>query len=218
MAKIVQAGMPVAGFGVHNYWVLLDNAGTKVGEIHGVATKDGVAQSWVIYNGKLEVRTDVTFNTFDTDQKKTVAMGTMEEMANIFEAGKMAAGYMNAQNLSYAAIPIASSSYNSNSAFSTVGKAMNINPNEIIPFSGVEPGKGRISLSDTVINFIQNFFGIGNVETGPPLIPAWPDELITGDGDLLTQESGSSHLRVAEQRYHEEPISLIGVEEVMVLS
>ncbi|MBD8566255.1 hypothetical protein IFU01_18515 [Oxalobacteraceae sp. CFBP 8763] len=194
---------------------MLDDAGNKVKEIHGVPEDaNGNIKAWA-FSGTLVVHNDITFGTFENDQKKTVMMGTMADMLNHFDAGNMALSHINSQRLAYVPLPSESSaSHNSNGAFSTVGKAMNVPDREIADFSGADPGKGKISLGDSIINFIHDFFGIGGGSTSGPYQPTWPENLTVDDGEILASmlNEHQSDYSTPEAEIREHMITLIGVE------
>lgn len=167
MAKIMQAAMPVAGLGVHNYLVLVDNSGNVVRELHGVAkAADGSLGSWTI-NGTLFASNAVTWNTYATDAKHELASGTMAQMSQIFSAGEACATSITDKAVSYNVFA-AGSSYNSNSAFITMAACMGLN-SKAADMPGFEPGVGKFVLSESEINAIKDLYRFDQP------IPTWPE-------------------------------------------
>lgn len=156
MATIVQAAMPVAGFGVHNYLALVDGSGNVVKELHGVArASDGTLASWTI-SGTLFATNSVSWNTFATDAKHQLASGTMDQMSRLFSAGEACATSITDKAVSYDVLA-SGSSYNSNSAFITMAACMGLD-SKTADMPGYEPGVSKFVLSESEIKAIKDLF------------------------------------------------------------
>ncbi|WP_374585322.1 hypothetical protein [Pseudoduganella sp.] len=167
MAKIIQAAMPVMGFGVHNYLALVDNSGNVVRELHGVARDgNGNLASWTT-TGTLFATNSVSWNTFSTDAKHELASGTMTQMSQLFSAGEACATSITEKAVTYGVLA-GGNSYNSNSAFISMAACMGLDT-KVADMPGYEPGVDKHVLTQSEINAIRDLFRFDLP------VPTWPE-------------------------------------------
>lgn len=181
MAKIVQAAMPVAGVGVHNYVALVNDAGQVIGEIHGTA-QNGTTLSNAM-SGDLYAGSDISWNTWATDEKHVMAQGSEADMKNLFEAGQEAAARITAGDYTYDLFA-SGDAFNSNSVFRTVATVMGLE-GAIADMSGWEPGVDETVLSWGEIDVIMELFGIVGGEKWDPF---W-DQSVEGGSIKIDDDS-----------------------------
>ena len=173
MAKIVQAAMPVAGLGVHNYIVLVNDAGQNVGEIHGTA-QNGQTFAGAM-TGELYAGTNISLGTWATDNKSVMAQGSFEQMLNLFNAGREGAERINEKDLNYGVLA-SGDTYNSNSVFRAIAESMGLGE-AIADMPGWEPGVDKSPLSWGEIQVIQDIFDVfGTDKDDDPFEDIWTDQ------------------------------------------
>ena len=164
----------VLGVAGHDFWVLRDEQGKALAELHGLATDRQTGEALTIgtdearhslraWNLALDgayaasVGTDVSRSTFieDNQQSRTVVIGDKDEILARWNTAVKAMPELNALNLNYPkyGFKVFGDTVNSNSAFRTFGELMSL-PVEGFP-GRVEPGLGNRMLSEERIEELR---------------------------------------------------------------
>ncbi|SEO38717.1 hypothetical protein SAMN05428959_107138 [Duganella sp. CF517] len=158
MAIIVASQSPALEFGGHDYWMLYDDFGNKVGELHGFAMNNGQITTTAV-SGTLYATNQYTMPVTNAPFE-TVLQGTLTELMPFWNAGVECANVINSLNLSYNAFSIDSLGFNSNNVYSTIGACFGVVAPNVGSIFTPTPGFGEIILSGSAISEVQTTFGI----------------------------------------------------------
>lgn len=156
-----------AGIAGHDFWVLRDEQGKALAELHGLATDRVTKKAITIgtneekhslrawhyphdpaYAGSLGVRPDSTTYINPDQPSRTVATGSKEEMLDRWNTAVRAVPELNELDLNYPAYGFKTfgETVNSNSTYRTFGELMDVPVND---FPGrIEPGIDNRMLSE----------------------------------------------------------------------
>lgn len=148
--KIVQATQSVAGFGNHNYLVLVGDTGRVMGQLHGWQVINGQVNVTGI-GGELGVRTDHVYAYSASTPQAVLFEGSAEVANQLWQAALDCGNEINSLGYSYNALN-SFGGHNSNAAFSTLAECMLLQP--VDPF-GLDPGLGDIILSEEAMDAIR---------------------------------------------------------------
>lgn len=135
----------------HNYWVLRNDAGERVGEIHGLAYNRETREIEPIGNSSHQLKvftygeTEVSKLYMEGQSAKSVFSGTQDEVLAKWNAGVVAGDKINELNITYNLLGGSSGDLktgNSNSVSNTLGAVMNVEtPN--LSWWTLNPGDGK---------------------------------------------------------------------------
>lgn len=176
MASIVAGQTAAFVAGGHNFWILKDDNGAVVSQIHG----------WGYQNGKLQLNAatgDLVATTNDIVDlsgayQQTVLQGSFTDLKNRWEAGKTCAEMITANEYSYNFLSLGSS-FNSNNVYSTVGKCMGLDGPRVGNALFL-PGLDEMILEQVVIEYVRERFGLSNVDDDDlpePSVPQTPETI-----------------------------------------
>ncbi|MGX0954927.1 hypothetical protein AB7M18_001055 [Pseudomonas viridiflava] len=152
----------ILGVAGHDFWVLRDEQGTALAELHGLATdrETGTAllvgtdetkhslRAWhfphdAAYAASVGVKVTSTSYIDDSQQSNTIAIGDKDEILARWNTAVKAIPELNALDLNYPdyGFKVFGDTVNSNSAFRTFGELMSL-PVEGFP-GRIEPGLGN---------------------------------------------------------------------------
>lgn len=164
----------ILGVAGHDFWVLRDEHGTALAELHGLATdrETGTAllvgtdetkhslRAWhfphdAAYAATVGVKVTSTSYIDDSQQSNTIAIGDKDEILARWNTAVKAMPELNALDLNYPdyGFKVFGDTVNSNSAFRTFGELMSL-PVEDFPGS-IEPGLGKRMLSQERIEELR---------------------------------------------------------------
>lgn len=179
MAYISAAQATAAGIGGHDYWILYDDFGNKIQEIHGFAMNGGTVDTTAI-SGSLYATTGYTMTSI---AQEVVLQGPLNELQAYWNAGIDCANLINMMSFDYNAFSIDILGYNSNNVYSTVGACMGVVPPNVgSPFT-LTPGYGEVILNQSMIDSVQTANGIAggsdrhkprDIEDMPQFVPEDP--------------------------------------------
>lgn len=164
--SIEARSLGVAGVAGHDYWVLRDEHGTALAELHGLATDRQTGEAIPIgtdeskhslrawhyphdagYANAIGAKPDSTSYIQEGQPARTVATGDKEQILARWNTAVSAVPELNAQDLNYPnyGFKVFGETVNSNSAYRTFGELMDVPVND---FPGrIEPGIGNRMLS-----------------------------------------------------------------------
>ena len=164
--SIEARSLGVVGIAGHNYWVLRDQDGKALAELHGLATdrNSGSAvpigtdeskhslRAWHYvhdeqYAASIGTKVDTTTYIAPDQPARTVATGSKDEILGRWAAAANAVQELNALDLNYPnyGFKVFGETINSNSAYRTFGELMDVPVNDFP--RRVEPGIGNRMLS-----------------------------------------------------------------------
>ncbi|MDV2449513.1 XVIPCD domain-containing protein [Xanthomonas hortorum] len=164
----------ILGVAGHDFWVLRDEQGTALAELHGLATdrETGTAllvgtdetkhslRAWhfphdAAYAASVGVKVTSTSYIDDSQQSNTIAIGDKDEILARWNTAVKAMPELNVLDLNYPdyGFKVFGDTVNSNSAFRTFGELMSL-PVEDFPGS-IEPGLGNRMLSEERIEELR---------------------------------------------------------------
>lgn len=156
--KIVEAQAPVLGAGGHNYWVLLDNSGNRVGELHGFQTDANGEPATTGVGGDLKVFTDRSMGYNASTPQAVVFDGTQAEAMALWGAATDCGDLINLKNYDYNAFD-SFGGHNSNSVASTLAACMGVTEVNLGSFT---PGMGEVILSNSEIEYVRQSYGFSD--------------------------------------------------------
>ncbi len=156
--KIVEAQAPVLGAGGHNYWVLLDNSGNKVGELHGFQIDSNGNPSTSGVGGTLKVFDNYTMGYSPSTTQAVVFDGTQSEAMALWGAASDCGDLITLKKYDYNAFD-SFGGHNSNSAASTLAACMGVTEANLGSFT---PGKGDVILSNSEIENVRQDYGFSS--------------------------------------------------------
>lgn len=165
MGSIVAAQTSVAGVGGHDFWILKDDNGNEIGQIHGWAFKDGQIQV-TAPSGRLIASKDYFQDSANAPQQ-IVLQGSMAELQKHWDAALKCTELINNENYEYSALSLGDA-FNSNNVYSTIGACMGVDAPNVGSAWTLTPGFGEIILEAEVIDEVLEIFGIGGGSEGPP--------------------------------------------------
>lgn len=164
--SIEARSLKIVGVAGHTYWVLRDEHGKALAELHGLATERQTGKpipigtdearhslrAWHFlhdadYAGTIGARVDNISFIRANQQSRTVAIGDRDEMLARWNTAVNAVPALNAQDLNYPnyGFRLLRDTVNSNSAYRTFGELMNVSV-QGFPRT-IEPGIGNRVLS-----------------------------------------------------------------------
>ncbi len=106
MAKIVQAEHSIGGVFGHNYWVLLDDNGNVLDQIHGFAKDSAGNLTTSALGGTVFVVSGVNLDYSPSVPQATAAEGTTAEMYKLWNAALDCKVAINDKNVPYEGFPL----------------------------------------------------------------------------------------------------------------